>query len=169
MLQKQIFIEKTGKYISISSYWIGRISLLNTKQNLKYLAPDVSFSDFGVEIRKKLSESKIISEEFFIYHFNDEAGLSLFNKNEEKKIMLSYGYKSVKAICKDAVYLTVSVIDNNLIIRPTHQDGLGTFTSVKDNVGNSVEFRYSINLSDEELGQAVMDAFKHCTSIYKKK
>ncbi|HDR1821715.1 TPA: CdiI family contact-dependent growth inhibition immunity protein, partial [Pasteurella multocida] len=102
MLKKFIFIEKTSKYISISSYWVGRINLLNTQQTLIYLNPNVMSSDFGKAIKEKLNESDLISEDLFMFHFNDNEGLSLFNKNEEKKVMSVYGYKSAKAICKDA-------------------------------------------------------------------
>ncbi|HDR1572148.1 TPA: CdiI family contact-dependent growth inhibition immunity protein, partial [Pasteurella multocida] len=53
--------------------------------------------------------------------------------------------------------------------RSTHQDGLGTFGTARDRYGKAIEFTYSIDLSDEELGKAVMDAFEYSTSIYKKK
>ncbi|HDR1033444.1 TPA: CdiI family contact-dependent growth inhibition immunity protein, partial [Pasteurella multocida] len=55
MLKKFIFIEKTSKYISISSYWVGRINLLNTQQTLIYLNPNVMSSDFGKAIKEKLN------------------------------------------------------------------------------------------------------------------
>ncbi|ATF75825.1 contact-dependent growth inhibition system immunity protein [Pasteurella multocida] len=169
MLKKFIFIEKTSKYISISSYWVGRINLLNTQQTLIYLNPNVMSSDFGKAIKEKLNESDLISEDLFMFHFNDNEGLSLFNKNEEKKVMSVYGYKSAKAICKDALFVTVLVINNSIVIRSTHQDGLGTFGTARDRYGKAIEFTYPIDLSDEELGKAVMDAFEYSTSIYKKK
>lgn len=169
MLKQQVFVEKTSKYISISSYWIGRISLLNTEQVLRYLEANVSFYELGVALKEKLDESTRISEDFFIRHFNDDEGLLLFNQNEEKKVVSIYGYKNAKAICKDALYLTISLIDNALVIRPSHQDGLGTFTTAKNKEGKGIEFEYSVGLSNEELGKAVMEAFEYCTSIYKKK
>ncbi|HDR1365127.1 TPA: CdiI family contact-dependent growth inhibition immunity protein, partial [Pasteurella multocida] len=39
----------------------------------------------------------------------------------------------------------------------------------RDRYGKAIEFTYSIDLSDEELGKAVMNAFEYSTSIYKKK
>ncbi|URJ85101.1 contact-dependent growth inhibition system immunity protein [Pasteurella multocida] len=83
--------------------------------------------------------------------------------------MSVYGYKSAKAICKDALFVTVLVINNSIVIRSTHQDALGTFGTARDRYGKAIEFTYSIDLSDEELGKAVMDAFEYSTSIYKKK
>lgn len=50
---------------------------------------------------------------------------------------------------------------------PLHQDGLGSYGTIEDGKGVDFEYPVTLLLSPEELGKAVIDAFKHSTSIYK--
>ncbi len=56
-----------------------------------------------------------------------------------------------------------------LKITPLHQDGLGSYTSVRNKEGVAIKFEYSVNLLlfPEELGNKIIEAFKYSTSIYK--
>lgn len=87
----------------------------------------------------------------------------------KKKIISSYGYKSIREIYKDTIFLDILISNEILYITPTHQDGLGSFTTLIDKSGKSAQFEYNINLTDEKLGEAVIEAFKYYTSIYQKK
>ncbi|MFC1064292.1 contact-dependent growth inhibition system immunity protein [Pasteurella multocida] len=67
------------------------------------------------------------------------------------------------------MFLSVSIYNNMLKITPLHQDGLGSYTSVRNKEGVAIKFEYSVNLLlfPEELGNKIIEAFKYSTSIYK--
>lgn len=167
-MRKEIFIEKTSKYISITSYLIGRLPVPNVEQIVTYLSSDVSNVEFGKAIRNKLSESREISEEVFMHYWDNKSELKEFNEKEEKKIIEVYGYGNKRSLYKDTLFVSVSILNNKLIMTPLHQDGLGSYgTVIEDGKGVDFEYPVTLLLSPEELGKAVIDAFKHSTSIYK--
>ncbi|MCK3655915.1 hypothetical protein A4G19_09120 [Pasteurellaceae bacterium Macca] len=167
-MKKDIFLEKTNRYISVTSYLIGRLRFANPNQDVSYLDLDVSYIEFGKKIRDKLNESREISEDTFMYYFNNRVVIDEFLDKEEKRIKKVYGYKSIKEIYKEISFLSVHILNDTLYIAPNHQDSLDGYTSVRDKNGNAIEFEYPINLTDEALGKAVMQAFEYCTSIYRK-
>lgn len=165
-MKKDILIEKSSKYISITSKLIGRLRFLNVEQEVYYLDLNISYSDLGKKIREKLSESREVSEEEFMYYWKNKEIMVEFTKNENKKIFSKYGYKNQKELYKDLFFLDVSIHNEALFIEPMHQNSLGGYTAASDKNGQAIEFKYPLNLTDEELGKATMEAFKYCTSIY---
>lgn len=168
-MKKYILIEKTSTYISIQSYLIGRLNIANIEREGEFISPEVSMGELGGFIKSQLAESREISADEFVELFNDRASIELFYKIKEKKIMDVYCYKNRRFIYKDTLFLSVLINNENLYVTPLHQDGLGTFGTVRDNSGKAVQFEYPTDLSDEELGKAVMEGVKYCTSIYQKK
>ena len=167
-MKQSILIKKTNKFILIYSYLIARIHRMDAEQEIRYLDINISNLDLGKEIKKKLSESYSITEEVFmnIWKRRDELNEVLWRKEEE--IIKQCGYKNKKAFQRDTSFLSVDVRGNILYVTPYHQDGLDSFGTVRDKEGKGIDFEYSVNLSDEELGKAVMEAFEYCTSIYRK-
>lgn len=168
-MKKYILIEKTSKYISIQSYLIGRLNIANIEREGEFISPEVSMGKLGGFIKSQLAESREISVDEFVKLFNNRESVELFYKIKERKIMDVYCYKDRRFIYKDTLFLSVLINNESLYVTPLHQDGLGTFGTVKDNSGKAVQFEYPTDLSDEELGKAVMEGFKYCTSIYQKK
>lgn len=168
-MKKHVLLIKTSKYVSVQSFLVGRVRFANIEDNPIYLSNDFPPKDLGRAIGMKLEESREISEKEFIYYWENDELFSSFQEKINKELINSYGYKSYRDICKDSLFLSVSIYNSILFITPSHQDGLGTFGTVKDKSGKGIEFEYPIGLSDEELGKAVMEAFTYCTSIYKKK
>ncbi|MGC7560379.1 contact-dependent growth inhibition system immunity protein [Pasteurella sp. PK-2025] len=168
-MKRDIFIVKTSRYISIASNLIGRLGIINPEQIVSYLDIDVSNSMLGNEVKKKLAESREITEEVFMYYWKNNSDIESFNSQEEKRIKEKYGYRNRKSIYKDSIFLSVSIYNNILKITPLHQDGLGSYTSVKNKEDTAIKFEYSVNLllSSEELGNKIVEAFKYSTSIYK--
>ncbi|WP_231104085.1 contact-dependent growth inhibition system immunity protein [Pasteurella multocida] len=164
-----MIVEKTSKYISIQSYLIGRVSMTNINKSPVFLDTTTSLKKLGEAIYLELENSREISGKEFEYYWNNDDLFSSFQENLNKDVMRIYGYKNYRQICKDTLFLSVSINNNILYITPSHQDGLGTFGTARDRYGKAIEFTYPIDLSDEELGKAVMDAFEYSTSIYKKK
>lgn len=168
-MSKSLCIEKTSKYIYIMSELKGLMNVINPNQERVYLEPDISATELGRVIIKKFSESYEITQQEFYDLWNKREELNKQNKIEEKRIIELYKYKNIKELYKDTLFLSVSILNNILYVTPAHQDGLGTFGTVRDNSGKAVQFEYPTDLSDEELGKAVMEGFKYCTSIYQKK
>lgn len=166
-MKRHVFIEKTSKYISVRSYLIGRFRLPDFKNEILYLETNVSMEVLGKSIDRKLYESRQIPETEFMELWSNRKEFEKFNELENKKIIREYGYKNKREICKDALFLNVSIYNDNIHITPSHQDGLCTYTTAIDKNGDSVEFEYPVNLSYKELGEAVMKGFEYCTSIYK--
>lgn len=165
-MKKDIFLEKSSKFISITSKLISRLRFSDPNQIVSYLDINISYIKLGQEIRKKLNESEQITDEMFMYYWNNKEIIKEFNKNEEKRIMCNYNYKSRKALYQDMDFLSIEILNNKLLITPLYQDGLASYTSVKGKDGFAVKFEYPLTITDEELGKATMDAFEYCTSIY---
>lgn len=168
-MKQSILIKKTSKVILIYSYLVARILRMDENQDISYLNTNISNFDLGKEIKKKLSESHSITEEMFMNIWKHRGELDKILQQKEEEIINQYGYKNKKAFQREIHFLSVDVRNNILYVAPLHQDGLDSFGTVKDKDGKGVEFEYPVNLSDEELGRAVKEAFEYCTSIYKKK
>ncbi|QIM61984.1 hypothetical protein A1D29_00885 [Pasteurellaceae bacterium Orientalotternb1] len=168
-MKRDVILEKTSKYISIQSSLIGRLRFANIHKLPTFLEISTSVKELGRVIHHELEESKEISEAEFQFYWDNDVLFSSFQENIHKEVMKKYGYKNYRQIYKDTLFLNVIIHNNVLYITPYHQDGLGTFGTARDRYGKAIEFTYPIDLSDEELGKAVMDAFEYSTSIYKKK
>lgn len=127
-----------------------------------------AYDVLGKAIYAELEHSREVSKEEYSYYWNNKEWIASFNDNINREVMKNYGYKNYREICKDTLFLSVSIFNDLLEITPYHQDGLGTFTGIK-NKPQGLQLEYSVGLSNEELGKAVMEAFEYCTSIYKKK
>ncbi|QGM80499.1 contact-dependent growth inhibition system immunity protein [Otariodibacter oris] len=84
-MKKDITLEKTSKYISITANLIARLRFADINQKVSYLDLDIPFEDFGKEIRAKLSESKEVTDDVFMYHWNNQDEMDKFTQLEEKK------------------------------------------------------------------------------------
>lgn len=168
-MKKSILIKKTSKVILIYGCVVARITRVDAKQEIIYLDANISDLNLGKEIKKKLSESYSITEEMFMNIWENRSELDKILLQKEEEIIRLCGYKNKKAFQREVSFLSVDVRNNILYVTPFHQDGLDSFGTVRDKDGNGVEFEYPVNLSDEELGEAVMRAFEYCTSIYKRK
>ncbi|EIJ70887.1 contact-dependent growth inhibition system immunity protein [Pasteurella bettyae] len=167
-MKQSILIKKTDKFVLIYSYLVGRILRVDAKQQVSYSNTNIGDLDLGKKIREKLSESHSITEELFMDIWKHRNELDEILQKKEEEIIKKCGYKNKNAFQRDISFLSVDIRNNILFITPLHQDGLDSFETVRDKDGQGVEFEYPVNLSDEELGKAVKDAFEYCTSIYRK-
>ncbi|HDR0631332.1 TPA: CdiI family contact-dependent growth inhibition immunity protein [Pasteurella multocida] len=168
MSEYSVLIKKTEKFILVNYFLEGVLSVLDPKQDINLLPPNITYSALGKHIRENLSKSREID-------FDElRAIMSLdsddtFLKSLEQKIKEEFSYKNKKEIYKNMDFLSVSIMNNIIIITPWHQDSLDSYTAIEDENRKWVRFEYPIDISDEELGKVVMEGFKYCTSIYKKK
>ncbi|QLB42326.1 CdiI family contact-dependent growth inhibition immunity protein [Mannheimia pernigra] len=166
--RKSVLIRKNKDFIFVSHYLIGRISISDPTQDFNFLPCDIEDLELGNYISRKLKNSRIINtEEFNKLFYSNE--IKDFTERLEMKLKKKFNYRNKKLIYKDMDFVSIDIEGCKLTITPHHQDSLGGFTSVNRQDGKAIEFEYPANLSDEELGAAVMEALKYCTSIYKRK
>ncbi|QIM62824.1 hypothetical protein A1D29_05710 [Pasteurellaceae bacterium Orientalotternb1] len=168
MTEHSVLIKKTEKFILVNYFLEGVISVLDPKQDINLLPPSVSYCSLGKTIRENLSKSRKIDFDELRRIMSLDSD-DTFLKSLEKKIKEEFLYKNRKEIYKNMDFLSVSIMNNKIIITPWHQDSLDGYTAIEDEKRNWVRFEYPINISDEELGKAVIEGFEYCTSIYKKK
>ncbi|OOF51490.1 contact-dependent growth inhibition system immunity protein [Rodentibacter trehalosifermentans] len=163
---KAAFIKINKEFIMVTSFIRGVISVTNPDQEFIFNPVDISDIELGRLIREKFDESKEMPVKEFLALFHSEKIKGL-QKKLENEMKLLYGYKSRKSIYKDMNFLSLELNDSDISVSPLHQDSLDGFTGISNPDGTQLEFKYDINISDEELGKAVREALKYCTSIYR--
>jgi hypothetical protein len=129
-----------------------------------YLEPDVDNQVLGNTLRIALSKSKEIVGIKFMEIFKS-GRVQEKDKEENKKLMKQYGYKTKRALYKNMDKCSISVFEGNIEIQPTHHDSLDGYSANQ----NKGPFALLIpeTATDEELGAAVREGFTRCTSIFK--
>lgn len=168
MIFQDVLIRKNNNFILVEYFLNGLVSILDPMQEVDFLSLGVSNEELGREIRVKLSKSRMIDFDE-VNQLLSSNKINIFTSSWEKKIKDTFSYKTKKEIYKDMDFLSVRIKNNVLTIIPWHQDSLDGYTAIEDENRNWIKFDYPIDLSYEELGEAVMRAFEYCTSIYKKK
>ncbi|HDR1356661.1 TPA: CdiI family contact-dependent growth inhibition immunity protein, partial [Pasteurella multocida] len=99
MSEYSVLIKKTEKFILVNYFLEGVLSVLDPKQDINLLPPNITYSALGKHIRENLSKSREID-------FDElRAIMSLdsddtFLKSLEQKIKEEFSYKNKKEIYK---------------------------------------------------------------------
>lgn len=165
-MKKNVLIRKNNEFILITYFLEGMISITDPEQEFCYLPTDISYSDLGKYIKAKLAKSRSVDFEEFQGIFHSEKIKNL-TKMLEKEMKERFFYKNKKDIYKNMSFLSVEIQDDKLMVIPWHQDSVSGYTAIEDKDKNWVKFEYSSIISDEKLGEVVINAFKCCTSIYR--
>ncbi|TNH04638.1 DUF1436 family protein, partial [Testudinibacter sp. TR-2022] len=163
---KNILIRKNKDVIVITYFLQGLLSMSDPEQKPIFLPVDVDDKVLGESVKEALLKSREIPLDEFYKIFNS-GEVQLFSKKIEQQLQEHFGYKSRKAIYNTMDFLSVDMEEVFSIV-PNHQDSLDGYTAVKKKDGTAIEFEYSLEISDEELGMKIREAFKYCTSIYRK-
>ncbi|HDR1830100.1 TPA: CdiI family contact-dependent growth inhibition immunity protein, partial [Pasteurella multocida] len=123
MSEYSVLIKKTEKFILVNYFLEGVLSVLDPKQDINLLPPNITYSALGKHIRENLSKSREIDfDELRAIMSLDSDGT--FLKSLETKIKEEFSYKNRKEIYKNMDFLSVSIMNNIIIITPWHQDSL---------------------------------------------
>ncbi|MGV6988174.1 contact-dependent growth inhibition system immunity protein [Testudinibacter sp. P80/BLE/0925] len=163
---KNILIRKNKDVILITYFLQGLLSMSDPEQDPVFLPVDIDDKMLGESAKEALLKSREIPLDEFYKIFNS-GEVQLFGKKIEQQLQEHFGYKSRKAIYNTMDFLSIDMEDN-ITITPHHQDSLDGSTAVKKKDGTAIEFEYPLEISDEELGMKIREAFKYCTSIYRK-
>ncbi|PPV06422.1 contact-dependent growth inhibition system immunity protein [Xanthomonas axonopodis pv. vasculorum] len=149
-----------GNFYKLITMSDGMLSYADPDMQAKYLAPDVEDSELGAALRMTFEASKSVGIEDFhkIFHSGIVQERA---KEREKWEMKNYGYKSKRAMKRNMAICNVSAGDE-IKIQPTHKNSLDGYTIKKD-TGTFPLFVPS-TATDAELGAALREGFKRCTS-----
>ncbi|HDR1057093.1 TPA: CdiI family contact-dependent growth inhibition immunity protein, partial [Pasteurella multocida] len=111
MTVHSVIIRKTEKFILINYFLVGVISVLDPKQDINLLSPNITYSALGKYIRENLSKSREIDfDELRAVMSLDSDGT--FFKSLEQKIKEEFSYKNRKEIYKNMDFLSVRIMNN---------------------------------------------------------
>ena len=129
-----------------------------------YLPPDVDDATLGKTLRIALAASKTVSMPEFqkIFHSGVVQKLS-----EERNAwaMQYYGYKTKRAMLRKMNCCSVKTYASVIEIKPWHHKTLDGYSGIS-NDGPEI-LHLPITVTDAELGGAIREGFKRCTSSVK--
>lgn len=150
-----------GSFFDVISVSIGMINYPEPSAPPYYLDPDVDDATLGATLRFALAASKRVSVEEFQKIFHSGV-IQKLGEDREKAVMQKYGYKTKRTLYKNMRCCWISVADGKIEIKPTHQKSLDSYTGISKD-GPEIQ-HLPITVSDAELGAALREGFKHCTS-----
>jgi len=153
-----------GDYFRITTFSIGMLDYAEPGASPHYLAPDVGDNTLGQTLRLALSASKHASMEEFQKIFHSSV-IQQLGKEREAWAMKQYGYKTKRAMYKNMAICSIKMRDGQIDIQPTHMKAVDSYT-VKNDTG-PFPLYVSESATDAELGAALREGFKRCTSSVK--
>lgn len=162
-LTRRACVFSTPEFMQISTQSTGMIAYGDPDVEPFYTGHDVDSATLGKILRVALSFSKQVSLEEF-HRILNSGVLEDTDKKQETLLVENYKYKNKREMLKKRDTCNVSAVDGQIEIQPCHQDSLEGYSA------NKVKGPFAIQVpeecSDEELGEALREAFKRCTSIY---
>jgi len=155
-----------GEFICLIAQSIGMLAYPEPTVPPLYLSADVADSDLGAALRLALAGSRLVGPEDFQEIWSSGV-IEKLEIDRENFIKEKYGYKNKSSIYRSANTCTISVIDDEIKVQPTHQKALDEYV-VKKDVG-PFPLYVSKAANNAELGAALRDGFKLCTSAIKQK
>ena len=159
-------IKRSCTFFNGSFFWlhtqaVGMIAVGDSLVEPVYLAPDVDDVVLGAMLRQCLQKSRHIEMPDFQRMF--KAGV--FNQLDEERnqaAMQKYGYKTKRALYKNMLCCWISLVDGRIEIKPTNHKTLDAYSGIS-NDGPEIQ-HLAVTCSDAELGAALREGFKRCTS-----
>lgn len=126
-----------------------------------YLTPDATNEKLGSAVRDALSSSKRISVSDFQALFKSGV-VQKTQKEREIAVIHRYGYKSRRAVYLNMLCCWISAFDEVIQIQPTLHDSLDGYKGISKD-GPEI-LRIPRSATDTELGTALKEGFRRCTS-----
>ncbi|MBI6548646.1 contact-dependent growth inhibition system immunity protein [Xenorhabdus lircayensis] len=128
-----------------------------------YLPKDVSDKELGHCVRQALSQSRLVDPDDNDFFHRDMIGARY--KNWIAEAMEKGGYKTKRALFKKMNRCFVNLLNGKITVLPLAHEKLETWggKGMPDNC--DVEVVLSDNATDEEVGQAIKEAFTRCKSF----
>ncbi|WP_197388767.1 contact-dependent growth inhibition system immunity protein [Ralstonia pseudosolanacearum] len=158
-----VTVDFNGDFYRIITMSRGMMSYAEPGAEPIYLDPHVDDDSLGKALREALAKSRQVSVEDFQRIFRSGVVQKL-GKEREALAMEKYGYKTRRAMLKKMDTCSVSVVENQIEIQPTHQKSLDGWTVTKDE--GPFPLYVPGTATDADLGAALREGFKR-TSLYR--
>lgn len=153
-----------GDFFCIVTQSTGMLAYAEPDAPPRYLPPDVDDATIGKTLRIALVASKQIEPAEFQKIWKS----GIIDQNDAARdtfAMQHYGYKSRRAMYKNMDNCLVSASDGMIEISPSHHHGIDGYSADK-RIG-PFPLSVSDTVTDAELGAAIREGFKRCTSSVK--
>ncbi|QJQ02436.1 contact-dependent growth inhibition system immunity protein [Herbaspirillum rubrisubalbicans] len=147
-----------GDFFEVISISSGMIDFPEPTSEVRYL-PDVTNEILGEAVVLALIESKHVSPAVF-QEILASGKIQRISEERSKYTLKRYGYKSKKAMLKNMAFCLITVNGGEFMIQPTHHRLIDSFSGLPREEVLSV----SLNASNAELGVAIREGIKRCTS-----
>lgn len=151
-----------GNFIQLVTFSIGMLDYAEPDAPPHYLPPDVDDAALGHTLRLALKASKRVSVDEFQKMFHSGV-IQQRSKDREAWAMKHYGYKTKRAMYKNMDICSIEIANGQIMIQPTHMKAADGSYTVKTDTG-PFPLYVAETVSDAELGAALREGFKHCTS-----
>ncbi len=128
-----------------------------------YLPANTDDAMLGHTLRLALKASRWVNVDEFQKIFHSGVVQQL-GKDREAWAMKAYGYKSKRAMYRDMDSCSVTVAEGKIEIQPLHHKSLDGYSATKD---GPQPLYAPQTATDAELGAALREGFKLCTSSVK--
>ncbi|BCM10217.1 contact-dependent growth inhibition system immunity protein [Ralstonia nicotianae] len=150
-----------GDFYVITTMSWGMLGYAEPSASPYYLDPQADDVLLGKTLREALAKSRRVE----VAEFQEIFHSGIIKKIEEERdkwMMETYGYKTRRAMLKKMDSCNVAVFDDKIEIQPLHQKSLDGYTARKDT--GPFPSNVPATATDAELGAALREGFKRCTS-----
>ena len=127
----------------------------------QHLDPTVDDATLRKLVRDSLVVSRRVSVEEFQTIFHSGV-VQKIEKERDAWAMKHYGYKTKRAMYRNMDTCSVAIVGDQIEIQPTNQESLDEYAVGKDE--GPFPLYVPATASDAELGAALREGFKRCTS-----
>jgi hypothetical protein len=151
------------KFIKIATYSTGMLAYPEPSAPVKYLLPSVGDIELGAELRSSLRGSFRVSVPEFQKIFASGV-IQRLAEERAQEAMKRFDFKSKREMYRKMDNCSVTVFADRIEIQPMHHKSLDGYSAVTSGPALTT---LSLSASDAELGAALREAFKRCTSSVK--
>ncbi|MEQ1976898.1 contact-dependent growth inhibition system immunity protein [Xenorhabdus sp. SGI240] len=136
--------------------------VVDHEAEILYLTKDASDGELGCAVRQALSQSRLVDPYKDIDFFHRDM-ISIRYKNWIAEAMKKGGYKTKRALFKKMNKCDVNLLEGKITISPQAHQKLDTWG--KKGMPDDCNITLSEDVTDEELGKAIREAFTRCKSF----
>lgn len=151
-------------YFCICTMSRGMLRYAEPDADLLFLPPESGSAELGEALRIAMSRSRQVSPDEFQRIFN--SGIIQKNHGDREKVAMSlYGYKNRREMYRSMNCCSVEQVDGMIDIYPQHHKSLDGFRGISNDGPEILHIPEVV--SNAELGAALREGFRRCTSEVK--
>ncbi|WFQ80877.1 contact-dependent growth inhibition system immunity protein [Xenorhabdus sp. SF857] len=154
-------IDFNGDFYYVKTLSGYRLLVADHEAGTIYFPKDASDKELGCSVRKALSQSRLVDPEDNDFFHRDM--ISIRYKNWIAEAMKKGGYKTKRALFKKMNKCDVNLLEGKITISPQAHQKLDTWG--KKGMPDDCNITLSVDVTDEELGKAIREAFTRCKSF----